>query len=844
MKEIYNFLIEHSVLEKRHEDSIIEKRGIPSSFIKKFKFRSSGMKLFDLEESLRQFKDEDLVASGVFIKDKNDSSKPSTLNPVLLEDRILIPYLGLDGIPYHLRPHKLGFENVEIQIYQELNLADNPSEVVLAEGEFKACAGMVYGIPTIAVPGISSFSEQHFARLVKMLNDHRIRKVIILFDNEVKDDPRYLDKYKDNPNERHDTSLYAYYMAMKLEREGKETRIAILPDGWRTNGKIDFDGALAQGKTSGEIQKILYDSKTHKEFLKDIVQEARQVILRKLAQKRHRSNISKEWGHYIATRQRGGKSLVDEIISNFTIKILATHDTSEGIIREVIFINEQGKHSRAFQLCSDDMARSDNFASFCMNKGDFVWRGNRDDLLTLWESEFLMMDEGRHIFEPDHIGWIGQEKMWLFGNVAYVVTDKRELRADKNQTFWIEKRGIKPVALSVTTGKNIISEGIPFIHFGEIDEKEILLKLSETIGSNQAKQCLGWVCSVAYMEWIFERYSCFPFMFITGKRGCGKSTIAEWLMNFFGLENSGKMASETTPVALQRYMSYYSSLPVFIDEYRNTEQIRYKTGLLRNAYNRQSAGKGIKADFGIREAKIRGTLLLAGEETPEDNALLTRCIPVYISERERKKNHFSWFMSNRMRFSSFLYRVIKEKSRERFFSIFEEAKQHFTEQGVDERTAINFSIIVSGYATAFGDTDVDFAKWITSETHKIRAEQDEEQPVNVFIEYLIAMKTKGMVDARYWAVGMDGYGQKAVFLYFEGLFNEWSQEYRKTRGTVPFKKSAIRAYLKEEPGFKESNFKHLIKNSVKSCIVFDYGACSDLIKSLVDDKENAFTEDV
>jgi len=672
---------------------------------------------------------------------------------------------------------------------------------------------------------------------MEFLNKAKVRKVIVLFDNEVKDDPAFPDKFKENPYERHDTLLYAYYMALRLEREGKESRIAWLPDSWRVKGKIDLDGALAQLKTAGEIKKILYDAKTYKEFLKDIPAEARQTVLRKIAQKRHRSNISKEWGHYVATRQRG-KNLVDEVISNFVIKILATHETAEGIMREVVFTNEHGKSSSAFQLSSDDMARNENFTAFCLNKGDFIWRGSKDDLMTLWESEFLMMDEGRHIVEPDHIGWIESEKMWLFENVAFIPKENQELRPDKNKTFWVEKKGVKPIPLAMTTGRSMISEGIPCIYMHAFDPNELLQRLSETIGENQAKICLGWIGAVAFMEEIFDRYSCFPFLFITGRRGCGKSTIAEWLMNCFGLENAGKMASETTPVAIQRYMSYYSSLPVFIDEYRNTEQIKYKTGLLRNAYNRQSAGKGIKSDFGIREAKIRGTLLIAGEETPEDNALLTRCIPVYVSERERKKNHFAWFMVQRMKFSQFVYDIIRNKGTKKiedFFRIFEEAKSHFTTQGADERTAINYSIVVAGYAAGFGETDLDFARWITAETHKVQAEQNEEQPTIVFLESLIAMKTKGLIDDRYWDYGYDNCNRRILFIYFDGLYNEWAQEYRKTRGSIPFKKSAIRSYFKDEQGFLLSSYNHSIRGQVKSCMGFDPENCHELLKTLIND---------
>lgn len=823
--KIYESLIQKLELFQKHKDELIMKRGFLDATISKYRFRSSGPYVLNFEAELRsEFPEEELLSSRVFIQ----TGKQPGINPILLDERIIIPYLDRDGQTVIVRPHKLGLNDIQVEIYHEMNLEGDPAEIVLTEGEFKAVAGMQYGIPTIAIPGISSFSETHFPRLVKLLNDHKVRKVIILFDNEVKDDPKFPQRYKDNPADRYDTDFYAYYMAAKLEREGKETLIAKFPDGWRQDGKIDFDGASAQLKTTGEIKKILFDAKPHREFLRDMPADERQIILRKNAKKWHRSHIKKEFNRYIATRRRG-KTEWDEVISNFVIKILATHQTPEGMIREVQFVNEFGQFSSSFSLAADAMSGSDGFRTFCLSRGNFVWRGNMEDLATIWESEFLE-DDGRHIIEPDHIGWIESEQMWLFGNIA-ITKDGKELRPDKNHTFWTEKKGIKPIALGVTTGKNTISEGIPYLNLNQFDMREVKSRLSESIGENMAGLALGWVSAVPFIEEVFDGYGCFPFLFITGRRASGKSTVAEWLMNFYGLENAGKMASDTTQVGIQRYLSYYSSLPVFIDEYRNTKAIKMKDGFFRNSYNRQSAGKGIKADFGIREAKIRGTLILAGEETPEDPALNMRCITILITEKHRLANHFNWFMANRLRFSAHTLDIMRRKKEllPRFLQVLAEGKEYFVKDaGVDDRTAVNYAIVAAGYAAAFGE-DIDFAKWIVSEAQRAKSEYQDEQAVQGMFEDLLAIRTRGFVDSNYWKVDAN-----CIYLYFHGLYQVWSQEYRKTRGVEPFKASAIRDYLKEEQGFIDMNQTVRIGDFVKRCVVFDRDKAPDFIKHLVD----------
>ncbi|MFA5153607.1 MAG: DUF3854 domain-containing protein [Clostridia bacterium] len=816
---LYEFIISKGKLSLSHLRELKSKRGFTEDTITKNRLISGGKYLLEIEKELfSEFKQEELFESGICISD----GKNIQISPTLLEDKIIIPYLDKNNECYYLRVHKLGLKGIPIEIYQLRNLTEKG--IILTEGEFKAMAAQQLGIPAIAIPGISSFSDKHLPKLLGVLNENSVKEICVIFDNENKSDPK-LPNYKENPAHRHDTQYYAYYMARILNKEGFRTRIGTLPESWQYKGKIDLDTALAQGKTKEDIQSVIEQSLDPTEYLKSLPSEVATLISKRMARRYFKESIKIEFNRYVATRRRG-KSEWQEPISNFIVKIIATHETPEGIIREVVFVNQFGEYSSSFSLEAVDMSGVDSFKTFCLSKGNFIWRGNAEDLANIWEPLFLE-DDGRHIIEPDHIGWIESEKMWLFGNVA--VKGKEEMRPDKNHIFWTEKRGLKPLALGVTSGRMTISEGIPYLNLGESPSlTEIRSYLGETIGDMQANACLGWMAAVMFLEDVFDLYGCFPFLFITGRRGSGKSTIAEWLMNFYGLENAGKMAADTTPVGLQRYLAYYSSLPVFVDEYRNVKQVTYKNGFLRNVYNRQSAGKGIKSDFGVREAKIRGTLLISGEETPEDNALLTRCIVVAITEKSRKINHFNWFMANRIKFSVHVLNVLRNKDNhlQKFIKILNEGKEYMTGQKLDDRTAINYAIVAAGYAVLFGES-VDFAKWITTEAQRVRQDYQKEQAVEVFLDDLIYLKTTKAINDEYWDVDGD-----KIYLYFHGLYNAWAKEYIKIRGEQAFKASSIRDYLKEETGYLDCHVNHRIGDGTKSCVVFDYDESPDNLKNL------------
>lgn len=842
----YELLTSRGILSPSHREQLHKNRGFSDDTINNNRFFSGGEYLLSLEGPLQaEFGEDKLIESGVMIKTGNRSL---TLSTQLLQDRIIIPYLDKENKAYFIRPHKLGLEGAGIQVYQDKNF---DRSVILTEGEFKAVASCQLGVPAIAIPGIGSFSSVHFIELVKKLNAFSVRDICIIFDNEVKDDPS-LPSYKEKPINRYDVQYYAILMAERLRKEGFRTAIGTIPDSWRVNGKADLDGALAQGKTKEDFVFIIKNSLTDKEYLEAQPSDIKKIVKRKKAHKFFKSLIKKEYNKYYAYRQFGQGSSKSEDwveISNFVIHIEATLDTPEGMLREVIFINEFGEKTRAFTMKPAEMANPDAFKTFCLSKGNYLWRGFRHELEMIWQEEFLTSD-GRFIIEFDHVGYIESEKTWMFGNIA-IRDDGTEIRPDSNNIFWTDKKGFKPIAIGVSTGRQTISEGIPYINLRDFNEKELLLRLSDSIGATQAKICLGWCASVFFMDVAFSLFRSFPFLFLTGRKGSGKSTIAEWLTYIFGLETGGKMIKETTPVAIQRYLAYYSSLPVFLDEYRNTKDIAYKSGMLRNCYNRQSAGKGIKSDFGIREAKIRGTLILTGEETPEDNALLSRCICINVSVKNRKENQYNWFMDNMLKFSAIAYKLIK--NRPSLIKTFSEsvtgAREHFVtkienkKEAVDDRTAINYGVVVSGYETLFG-VDEEFRDSIETETVRIFKETESEHIVQTFLDDIVALRLRGLLPPGEYADHNTG----ILYLYFHGVYMIWAREYQAVRGITAFKQGAIRDYLKEEPGFISAKINHRFNGLERSCMSFSFDDAPGEIKSLLkdvtpqDELQQGFTE--
>ena len=266
-----------------HHEDLRKKRGFTEATIEALGFKSSvkGNKE-NAETLIERWGEEPLIELGIIKSEKRDlnlnpqlcglgitgkkdadgESKMDWVNP------IIIPYLDENGVPFYLRPHKGGLKRQQKdEYYKEQTggsvyapyllaslVAENNGTCIITEGEFKAAALWQCRIPAVAIPGIQftrsrsgdiSSPEYKFRNdLVKLLKQFGVTDVVVIFDNETKDDPAFK-SYKPDPWDRYDTIVWSEYLAIDLRGEFESVRIGQIPDAWRIEGKADFDSALA-----------------------------------------------------------------------------------------------------------------------------------------------------------------------------------------------------------------------------------------------------------------------------------------------------------------------------------------------------------------------------------------------------------------------------------------------------------------------------------------------------------------------------------------------------------------------------------------------------------------------
>ena len=793
-KEIFKTIIDNTKLSDKHRSELKTKRGFTDEVIDKMKFRSSGPHLTQQD----------------WVKPLPEAFKKS-----LKFDNILIPYLNIDDTPYHLRPHKFGFEGMGVQVYVPYHyMGDKVKRLVLAESEFKALASCLMGVPAIGVPGISSFSGKKFDNLTELINSIGVGEVIICFDREIKGD-KNLPNFKEDFTDRYDTEFYSYVMAEKLSRKEIPARVAVLDETWMEGGKIDIDGYLASGRNHELYQRCIAKALPPMDYRTSMkIPLAHKGYLERRIDKYFYDGPLKEKNNCYVFNVKGK----EETISNFTIKIHHTvYDNENKAERLCKFYSKYGNTATAV-LSADMMVSRMAFQKFCYERGDLEYHGSDVQLQEIWKWVF-MNQEGVGIKRLYTWGYDAEVDAWFFSNGAY--KNDEFYPVDEDGIVWIGDEGYSlpeysvddfaPPSLDNDNSLNEVSIASIFSHMRKIMKPE------------HARLLLGWTLGNFFLADILIKFKVYPFLFMHGKMGSGKSTYANICSSFFGFKING-VSFSSTPVGIITASQKLCGPPIWIDEFRNSDpRIAEKINILRSIYDRSTRIKGSKKNGEIKAASSRATLIISGEEHPKDAAFNSRCIqlPIHRSDEENKGNDsFQWIMKNRSLFNSVGHWVLSNKV-ELWNKISERISDYFqsfdaNEITLTDRSRIHYSIIGSVADVIIGE-DAEFSVLLAEKALSHDKDVYNDQAFNVFCNDLLNMQLAGRITAKIITAVKS---KDTVSFSFSTAYALWEHFYKGMRNDIPASKSALTDYIKRESyflGYKRAR----MGNVTIRCMSFD-----------------------
>jgi hypothetical protein len=381
------------------------------------------------------------------------------------------------------------------------------------------------------------------------------------------------------------------------------------------------------------------------------------------------SNIIEKRGGYYKVKFKDGNEFHVKL-TNFTIKLLNIFIRGNEREREIVICREDGKSSAPFMIQSEAKVSLKPFKTLAANAIDASFYGREEDLIAIWEHVYRSSKEVV-VHLPECIGRVREFGGWLFGDCFISETGATYL-PDENGVIWISNRsvGLRPMSMETERASNA-QDSIPRLITGldEEQREELLKGVLENLAANlgdagMAISMMGWAWASVHSDEIFKEYEFFPSIYSWGRFGMGKTTLNKWLLAFFDVDGPGwnPVNQLNSGVSFSRKLSYYSSLPMCVDELKQERPVIEMYGLFRSWYNRGARTVSSKDSFGVRTQPIRSTIFYGGEDQFQVEANRDRCVHFRIPKSGREViNSFKWISDRRRELPAIGYHWITKR---------------------------------------------------------------------------------------------------------------------------------------------------------------------------------------
>lgn len=520
-------------------------------------------------------------------------------------------------------------------------------------------------------------------------------------------------------------------------------------------------------------------------------------------------------------------------ISDFTLRLINVYlkeDTDESGVRttdrhrEVILRKSDGSLSEPFMVDSERKVFSKHFKVLVAKIMDCYWAGGEAELAGMWEHVY-QDSTPKLVKMPKQAGRHETLGCWIFKNVL-ISKSGVTFRPDRDGVFWVNgnTQGIRPEGFLVDSP---YFDGIPVLDTSLTEEQTsemlgvALSQLEKNLGSREtALISLGWLQSCVYSDEIFRAHSGMGMLLIWGLGGGGKSTISEWLQAFYGLANVGATGSvnqlQKSTVGFHRKGGYYSSLPMALDELRGDEPSKALMGMIRSWYDRE--GRTLASGTSnVRNQQIRSTLILTGEDVPDDPATASRLLRVRIPgslDPSREMFYtYEWFEEHKKLLGNIGYRWILESTRANPKEILQgisELDKELIAAGCSKRISKIWA--AAGY---FGKLmsqkyypDYDYVKNLVKICEREQDQQVKDSTVNLFLETIETVQARENTPLTKSLIMRKGF---FLYLWYPAVYREVYRDFRDA--TASFTKNMILRAMKDEPWFLRDDQKISMGNS-------------------------------
>lgn len=563
-------------------------------------------------------------------------------------------------------------------------------------------------------------------------------------------------------------------------------------------------------------------------------------------------SVRENKGCYVKIKEKEGVPYFIRI-SNFVIRLNNIFISGSRRVREVVIIRSDGEISEPREVSSETKTSLKSFRTFLADAKDASFTGSEADLADMWEYVYRHNAENE-VHMLDYVGltphgWICNKKM--------ITPSSKVVEADETGTFWPQGRnskkakGIKPMSLE--TGDNACKRDLPEIDtiLTREQNQELLegfvINLARNLGCpGKALLIIGWLRAVANSEWFYNLQGHFPHLWIIGRSNAGKTTINSWLLRTYGMEDKGifNISSMKTPVAAERKIAYYASLPICIDEMRVDERLTQYQTTFRSWYDRRGRDVGTNEDSrSIKKQRVRACVFYSGQDSTNDTGLMERLLLIEVLDHSIKANNreiketYNWINDKFNLLPSLGYYWIQESTcidQEKLRRDLRECCEVITTTTpVVYRYAVNYAlakIMADEYAKKLFP-DFKWEEYIVNMAKKSQTESDQEDVIHKFFEIAesLTMGNNPRITPDHYRVT-----EGVLYIHYPSIFTEVSKDIGRSKAmSETFSQQTVERRFCEQEWFIGKGIKKClgVKSDQKRTIAIDLSKAPEYIRT-------------
>lgn len=334
--------------------------------------------------------------------------------------------------------------------------------------------------------------------------------------------------------------------------------------------------------------------------------------------------IVSENGYVI--EERIGKSKAKKLISNFIMQFLYQFPDGTNNAKSLIKLQNKYGEIALLEVDANDMTNSSKFKAALKSKGNFHFYGITTYHLDRIQ-EFHNL-EYKRAKELSTLGYISEGDFYAFSNG--IVADGKLIEVDKmgiveyhNQYYYLPAFSfLNKDSDSYLNEKNFVFQSS---NMG-------LYRYSDLLYQAYGKSALigmAFLVATIFRDVIFNYKQNFPYLFIFGLPGAGKTSFIDMLMLVFGKSQDGTSLSNTSTIkGIARKTAQLKNALVYFKEYSNNGMTNEIITLLKTAYDGIGYERAqMSNDNKTQTTRTHSGVIIDGNELPEKNsAVFSRCV--------------------------------------------------------------------------------------------------------------------------------------------------------------------------------------------------------------------------